>query len=360
MGHAIEKSDYVAARQRPVKALRQENPRIGNLSAFVQDRQSLTSTTSSAHSYAQKSDAKHASADYVKLGAQPVDQIAANSDSAFTTPESWIGSAPKNQLAIAIISCLSIGTVVGYHWSSSVNQRHAFTSTQISEAKQSPAIAPVTPKPVTPLKLEEMPLVSSDTSERREAQYLEEIDWLINENKDLKLALDVLNQESLDLNGQLLARELEISALESQSEPPTETRIVYNFVNVPIGGKIDSQPIRSQTVITQTNDTHTNNYASDLVASDNTAVGADAEYRQAQDYSQDDESYQNRILPGDDTAQVLEKWKLERQSYQTDSEILYDDDLGFYINPDHQYEEDEALYISEEGENMAYPPIVSE
>jgi len=74
------------------------------------------------------------------------------------------------------------------------------------------------------------------------ASHLEEINWLLSNNERLTLENEALNEETLQLNRELLESELYVEILEAeldeQSLESTETRIIYNFVNVPLGSAV--------------------------------------------------------------------------------------------------------------------------
>ena len=66
-------------------------------------------------------------------------------------------------------------------------------------------------------------------------EYLEEINGLQSQNDSLQAEAAELNVETVELNKELLGLELAMSAAESESSPATETRVIYNIVNVPVG-----------------------------------------------------------------------------------------------------------------------------
>ena len=73
-------------------------------------------------------------------------------------------------------------------------------------------------------------------------EYQLEINRLNEENRSLQARLDQVATETLELNEELL--DLELTMVQTQSVP--ETRVVYNFVNVPLGENTSSVPVGSQ------------------------------------------------------------------------------------------------------------------
>ena len=73
-------------------------------------------------------------------------------------------------------------------------------------------------------------------------EYQLEINRLNEENRSLQARLDQVATETLELNEELL--DLELTMVQTQSVP--ETRVVYNFVNVPLGENPSSVPVGSQ------------------------------------------------------------------------------------------------------------------
>lgn len=351
MRNVAEKSEFVssefpATRRRPDKALRHESRFAGNLSVFGQIRPSQIPASPSTHGFAESPDKTRKTAEYATLGAQPFAQVAANSDSAFTMPAHLQGKATKQQLAIAIASCLSLGAVVGYNWGLFVSQptvelaltNPALTTSTVAD------IPAIIPSPVVQVEPEPLEIASFIDTRDIEAEYLDEIDWLQSQNSALQLDVDVLTQESIDLNYELLQLELQVVALQSESEPSTETRVVYNFVNVPIGSAIetlDNLPTNEP-------------YTDDTFVEDNGYVD---DYSYANDDSfLDDNTYVDENYVDEESREYL--LAQDNLEYPVDSEISYDPETGFFINP--QYVSDETQFAIDANEQLSYPPITSE
>ena len=77
------------------------------------------------------------------------------------------------------------------------------------------------------------------------SEYELEISKLSDENLSLQRELDEVSTEALQLNQDLLDLELTViqaqQQAQSEKEANTEQRVIYNFVNVPIGGKTPQQ-----------------------------------------------------------------------------------------------------------------------
>lgn len=88
--------------------------------------------------------------------------------------------------------------------------------------------------------------IASQPTGTPQAPTLEEVaamQMLKGENKRLKEMMAALEYETLSLNSELLKLELSLSQAEKnktgEPEPVIETRTVYNFVNVPVGGAVE-------------------------------------------------------------------------------------------------------------------------
>lgn len=144
-----------------------------------------------------------------------------------------------------------------------------------------------------------------------------EINQLNSQIASLENEIEELTGETLDLNSELFQLELHIQGLEDQS---TENRVVYNFVNVPIGKTVES--VETPTLIAPIP-------VVDLPASAFT------------------DSYSNDPIP-------------EAVSLQG---IAYDSDNGFYLNSqfaEGEYEDSEEPITSDDHQRIVYPPISSE
>ena len=76
-----------------------------------------------------------------------------------------------------------------------------------------------------------------DTVRLLAKEYLEEINGLQSQNKSLQAEAAELNDETVELNKELLGLELAMTAAESESSQVTETQVIYNIVNVPVGNE---------------------------------------------------------------------------------------------------------------------------
>ena len=61
---------------------------------------------------------------------------------------------------------------------------------------------------------------------------------LQNQAAILEATISDLSNETLELNNELLEKDLELVALKNYIASTTQTRVVYNFVDVPIGGDV--------------------------------------------------------------------------------------------------------------------------
>ena len=128
----------------------------------------------------------------------------------------------------------------------------------------------------------------------------------------LENEVEALTGETFELNSELFQLELQLQRLEGQS---TETRVVYNFVNVPLGKAVESVATPIPAV--------------DLPES----TLAD--------------SYSNDPIP----EVVLMQ------------EITYDSDNGFHLNSQFsadEYADSEEPVTSDDHRRIVYPPISSE
>lgn len=328
MGNAVQRLDYHAARRRPDKAIRQKNRHANNLGAYIQSVSIRNLERSSVHNSVEQNIA----AEYATFGAQPFDQSAANSDTVFTDIQSWLSVLPRQQLAVGVVSCLCIGTLVGHQWSSFTNQHLSLGSSvsNIPEVvektleKSVEAIAVSTVLPDKPAAVSTPADISIDRDQlflKKDKEHLTEVDWLLGQIDTLKGEVDALNLETLDQNRELLNLELEVNTLQSQSVAQTETRVIYNFVNVPIGSSAVT-PIEFDA-------------QTQYVESDNSQEELDAE-----------------------NDRLLREYELERASYQEQTEVVYDPETGYSINPNYSGASDNSDY--EEDEIVVYPPITTE
>lgn len=261
MGQAVKKSDQIATDRRPSKVLRQRNIQLVNLGTYTQSDTSRIPVLHAKKPNAKLTAPQRAHSEYVKLESQPFDTKAATNDTAFgqSSSESKQQHAPqKNPLTVIILGSLCFGSLVGYQWSSLLNLAPVVGNqvesdlgiNNVATATAEPTAAVTTSaEPVAPqTQALALTQAQTDAAIEREQQYrleekefLSQIDWLNNQNSDLINELDTLKVETLNQNRELLALELEVVALQSQSEPSTETRVIYNFVNTPIGSSTPVQ-----------------------------------------------------------------------------------------------------------------------
>ncbi|MDB3935587.1 hypothetical protein N9383_02565 [Granulosicoccus sp.] len=171
-----------------------------------------------------------------------------------STQASWFGLS-----AIAILVAIATGTVIGSFGSTVeidpspptaaenfvVDSAQAATEDTTAEQPQGtsslqPQIDNATASTEAPDALPSDGNVEAedeelDTARLMAKEYLEEIIGLKSQNDSLQAEAAELNDETVELNKELLGLELAMSAAESESSPVTETRVIYNIVNVPVG-----------------------------------------------------------------------------------------------------------------------------
>jgi len=364
MGHPVPKIQQAAMRRRPGKALREGSRYTDNLKAYTAGTARVGPSTVNAPCHRPSNQAVNAPTprEFVKLGLQPSDQIAANCDSAIESSSSLAGPASQSQIAIAVISCLSLGAILGYNWSYSVGPDRLTDTRVVSDisietataAKTTLATNTMTPEPtvpVAPVQLAEPQSMASSAENTAVdvEKYLDEIEWLNQQNKDLQFELDVLNAESTDLNYELLQLELQVAALKLQSEPPTETRIVYNFVDTPIGDRaMDAQAagVRPTMALQSSgpplNDTNFSRNSDVPELPIDEALPEEA-------YLISNEELLNEAMSEDEREEML--WELYNGSQPSDSQVIYDPETGFYINPQFNGQDPAYSYTQEQDPN---------
>ena len=173
-----------------------------------------------------------------------------------STPPSWFGLS-----AIAILVAIATGTVVGGFRSTEESDPSSPTAaenfvvdstraaTEDTTAVQPVGTASLQPQIDNAIASTEAPDASPsagkveaedeelDTARLMAKEYLEEINGLQSQNDSLQAEAAELNDETVELNKELLGLELAMTAAQSESRPVTETRVVYNIVNVPVGNE---------------------------------------------------------------------------------------------------------------------------
>ncbi len=320
MGYALKRPDQIAVGRRPSKALRPRNIQLVNLGTYTQSapprvpntHPKQTKKASAQLISAQGVASQKIGSEYFKLESQPFDGKAATNDTAFSQSDSGsrLHTAPKNQLTLIILSSLCVGSLVGYQWSSMLNPAASFSDnaepklladSTTSEETDPTELAIISVASTPTSSVETAPIASpaqTDLSETREKQFLMEqeeflsqIDWLKNQNSVLVIEKDALSEETTEQNRELLALELEVLALQSQSEPTTETRVVYNFVNVPLGAAPDLQY-------------------------------DDTRYQYNEDASEDNDSL------------LADQFEQQRNQYNSEGQLVYDLETGSYVSND--------------------------
>lgn len=77
-------------------------------------------------------------------------------------------------------------------------------------------------------------------SQLQRSELQSKVDKLHRQEKDLQEKVTVLTNETLELNNELLRKELMIIELKDRIASTTQSRIVYNFVDVPIGSDVNA------------------------------------------------------------------------------------------------------------------------
>jgi len=321
--------------------MKQDSRYKGNLSAFDPTRRkrpakplarpkSAPDSNGLTPGMVRVAEARFHTDDYVEFGALPSNQVAANSDTAFPLPELLRDLTPGNKVAIAAFSLLTLGALAGFVITAPEKKEDAVVQVPgIQPAAGNPentALAGTAESP--PQNVATTPVVTSAKAPDIKSEHLDEIDWLLNQKDGLELKLDVMNKESLDLNQELLKLELEVVELKSQAEPPVESRLVYNFVNVPIGASAQTEP-----------------YDPSLDEGSANPI--------LQEISQTDDPYTHSDLTVDESNEA--SWQSNNDNYPQDREISYDPETGYYINP--QYTGETAVPIIDSGQEISYPPI---
>ncbi|MFK7858484.1 MAG: hypothetical protein AB8B64_06680 [Granulosicoccus sp.] len=389
MGVAAEQLFGVVARRRPDKALRDTGDYNCNLGVFdMEDEISLASDVAATEfNYDDvESDVKeligedhHESTQFVESDPNASGRRAANSDSTQADIESEQTSEGNYRPAIAVTGCLWVAVLCGYLWSLSINSEPDIADPDSTIAENLPAEAAAITSPSIQIKANSViespvtgPAAAASTGNAnaaewayREEEYLEEINWLTNQNNELKLEVFDLRQESLDLNNELLQLELEVVSMRFQLEKTVETRIVYNFVDVPIGSQ--------QTLQSSSRASFANN---NPIAAGRTSPSVENRLGLQTSNPETDEGFMSsdeRFVNTydqyvDENGEFMEEAFLADQQHQdmldsynggepANTELGYDPETGFYIND--QYLSDETQFEVDEVDSI-WPPIGSQ
>ena len=210
------------------------------------------------------------------------------------------------------------------------------------------------------------PVADELLAQREQAtEYLEEIDWLHTQNEALQREVESLDSETTELNAELLELELAVAAREAKAKPKIETRTVYNFVNIPLGGSVeqtDYQASESVDNYSGENVDYNNEeyYREENVNYDNEEYYGEEDYRE-------EESYQDNYYDADDddlTEQYIDyhsgnddQTQDQANSDSGTGQLIYDPESGYYINPLYvEPEEDERTGPS--GRTTEFPPVL--
>ncbi|MFK8084125.1 MAG: hypothetical protein AB8B97_27895 [Granulosicoccus sp.] len=398
MGYAAEKVDGVTARRRPGKVLRHNGRHACNLSAFesVNSRHSrLNSSLQKAISESGERVSKPEQRE--NFGSHPSGQMTADGNPAIVHTTTTQPLVSRNLLTMIILGCLSVGVLVGYTVSSNTRHNQMLIEPVVIANPQEGLNTPRRSAQVAEeaggiLTIDQVPastataLTPTENSTESQSASLDEINWLASQNKDLKSQVESLTRESLDLNNELLQLELEAAALRLASEPLTETRTVYNFINVPIGGATNTQgtqsssPVTNTSVVVEPSTAKTasrqglplntpqaqQQYLDDEQYLDEDDYLEDEQYLDEEDYLEDeqyldeddyleDEQYldEDDYPEEEDYLSGRQSWEQYKRQRPIDNELSFDQETGFYVN---------GQYINYETRNetvngaRTYPP----
>jgi len=176
--------------------------------------------------------------------------------------------------------------------------------------------------------------------------HIAEVDELLQAKTRLEMQVDSLSDETLRLNKELLELELEVATLETQAAESAESRVVYNFIDVPIGTSMagTTQP----DVITV--------FEEDDAFTDHSDVATTADYAQderivdeyiwPEDYdasgqmTYNDQStaltvYDSQSFGQSSTeAEYTDADQIEHGPLNEDK-VIYDEGNGFFLNPNY-------------------------
>ena len=363
-------SDHPIARKRTGKPLRGSGHYTGNLTAFksLQTGEQATPPVDSAQRGKLKSRSYAERYTHLRESASNDSVIVQKAKNAPTV-------GPRSKIATAVLIALATGAVLGSIWTASKltgaaqpateSAANTQTSNTQSVATPQPVAAEVTndseaslaqtsaPNTVEALPAETAidPIIEELTATRNLAdQYLEEIEWLHDQNGLLQEEIIALNNETTSLNYDLLQLELELAALEAEAQPIVETRTVYNFVNVPIGSGVEQSSYEP---------TATENYNEPVEYTD----GYDEEENLDKLIDQDtpvfwDEDQRVDFL-GNNPQEELYPEDLytqeELEAQLLDDALIYDPETGYYIDPNYVSGDDD---INTPSRQIEYPPIV--
>ena len=145
--------------------------------------------------------------------------------------------------ALAIVGSMCAGAMAGGLWTRSADDRPTMDEAPLAPENavaSLPLPSPVAPPPAMASVAPAGAVIEEDPDGVLD-RHLDEIDVLRSANRDLEEQVRSLTRETLELNEELLRLEMEMVAIATPPPSPTEVRLVYNFVNVPIGGSSDTR-----------------------------------------------------------------------------------------------------------------------
>ena len=327
-------------------------------------------------------------------GAQPVTESAANlsdhqtqasNDSLIARDTFTPRFGLRSKIATAVVAGLAAGAVVGSFWISDSQPEHALTTnnfpqdqpigaqaitsqannsqTNNSQANNSQEVVEkipqepqvsllpdsVPPKPVDDAVAEEL------AAKRQQAtQYQEEIEWLHIQNNSLQKEVQSLDSETTKLNSELLKLELAVTALESKPKPEVETRTVYNFVNVPVGGSVEQTDYPSPEIVDNYERENVDNFDDQYVDDYSDEYVFDYEEESVDNYGEENGDLPDEFLDyySGDVVQTQEPVDSQSVSEQ----LIYDPASGYYINPQYVGPDEESIGPSDDSQE--YPPVL--
>lgn len=265
MGHAVKAPQRTEELNRQPNVLRGSSRYTGNLSAIKQ-----TAKSDEAHPHqrarSRMSPTRHVSP-YVLSRSVPLQQVqtnarmpgpdAANKRISATAQSSEAVSQQKKPTTsnstwiLSMVAALTGGCIAGSLLSMPTDSG-TWTDLAIATGNSKPTTTADEPHTTAAgnSKLleaaESTPVISSGAAEQPPTDqqlvidqiiryHIAEVDELLRTKTGLQMQVDSLSDETLRLNKELLELELEVATLEAQAAESTESRVVYNFIDVPIG-----------------------------------------------------------------------------------------------------------------------------
>lgn len=239
---------YPAARKRPEKSLRKNSGNVGNLVVF-KPRQSPASRLETQHAERGIPEQQQASAAPTPINEHMLASSAANHEQrVFSSNDSLPATATlkpgfKQSTYAKVFAGVAV-IAIGVTWiamkSATPEPRIQAPAASDQASNDTGVVAPSTNDQASNETGVATP--SADTLDTRpEEEYLDEINWLNDQNHFLGVEVEVLSQEALDLNRQLLDLELELATLSQPAEPDTEPKVVYESVDVPLGVTLSAE-----------------------------------------------------------------------------------------------------------------------